>query len=243
MQLMHGSSARYGSHVRLPDDLSMCARLRFIDLSYSSFQSLPSAWKAITTLECVDLSYNQELRSVPDWLGERNERLWSLSVLGCPRLYSIPNSALDRLSKSSVVEDFLQAYKQFHDVIRGMQVGFINVVAYCIPEEAKTEWSFAKFFLHLARNALMHRRCSRWSEVLKVSARSILADEVEVMYSSWFQESVDEVFKPGGAGDGDGSSQTVEPPPRYIPSIVLLHQSGLIVVDDGFDMGEPNFMQ
>lgn len=66
MQLMYGSSSRYGIHVRLPEELVLCTRLRFIDLSYSSFNELPSAWKEMTTLECVDLSYNQELKELPN---------------------------------------------------------------------------------------------------------------------------------------------------------------------------------
>lgn len=137
------------------------------------------------------------------------------------------------------MEDFEEAYNHFHDLIRGMQVGDVNVVAYCIPAEAKREWSFAKFFIHMTRNSLMHRRCSRRSEVFKVSARTSMADEVEKLYSRWIESKVEQVLGVGG-GDGQGSDQSVHLVPYS--NLVHLHQNELIVVEDGFDMGVPNFM-
>lgn len=134
------------------------------------------------------------------------------------------------------MQDFGGIYIEFHDLIRGMQVGDIDVISHCIPPLAKKEWKFAMCFEHLTRNAMMYRCISRWSEIIKISARTALANEVETIHSRWLQKQTADVlgvrpFAERAESEGPATEKD------YFDRFCRLQQSGLVVVEDGFDPG------
>lgn len=238
MQLMDEEGHVGEDRLLLPKDIIFCRRLRFLDLSLCSFSKLPSEWKAIRTLECVDLSYNQQLEEVPAWLGQNNEGLWSLSLLGCSRVLQIPYTVINRLSKSPVVAHFNERYEKLSELIRGIMEDAVDVRPYYIPPTARLEWKFSKFFRHFMSNTV-DTRTRRWNEVLKVSARTHLAVQIEQMFTEWWklnkqrrEQQKCKVLV--------GLKREREWEHESCDGLCRLHHAGYVVLEDGFDVGEPS---
>lgn len=84
--------------VNLPEELRVCSKLRSVDLSYTSLFSISEAGNKLKNLRRIDLSYNQSLQVIPDWLGENNTYLRSLNVMGSSEIVELLESILRRLN-------------------------------------------------------------------------------------------------------------------------------------------------
>lgn len=95
------------------------------------------------------------------------------------------------VAKAYVVEHFCTLYQELYDLIRGMQVGEVNLWTEDIPSTARSWWPFAAFFQEMMRNTVVDCRTARWQEVLNVSARTNVSMEVEDMLGSWMRTIMD----------------------------------------------------
>ncbi|XP_030457771.2 putative disease resistance protein RGA4 [Syzygium oleosum] len=75
--------------------ISKCNHLRFLDLSYGSFEDLPSSICNLKQLRSVDLSENKRLKKLPNTICEL-QSLLELDVSGCLELGELPKN-MERL--------------------------------------------------------------------------------------------------------------------------------------------------
>lgn len=239
MQVMQERIGTTDDGVRLPVELVLCNRLRYLDLSYCSFKRLPEEWKGMTDLETLNLSYNQSLDELPDWLAP-NKKLWSLSLLGCTGVKQVPIGLLARLGMSDVMQHFCERYTSIADIVEGIRTGRLLCSDYRVPEGARTEWTFAKFFQHFKSNAKYDRRVDCWLEVLKVSARTELADQMTAMYSLWCEKMHSRVIRVEKASTSASAGAVGKDQDAVVAPLCRLHHSGFVVVEDGFDEEDPS---
>lgn len=110
------------SHLNLSEGAIKWKNLEVLDISYNKLKSLPPEIGYLTSLRCLDFSYNPEIRYLPDELGYC-EKIWEMPLDGLESLLNI------HLSKGKVCDLILYLNHKLKKVqsyyqMKMMVVGF-----------------------------------------------------------------------------------------------------------------------